>query len=40
MTKNKKKPRKYQKPVSLYPLKIEKALEVFMKIKGKKRQDK
>jgi hypothetical protein len=35
MSKNKKKRRKYQKPVSLYPLKPEEALSAFMKIKSK-----
>jgi hypothetical protein len=36
MAKIQKKSKKHQKPISLYPLKVEKALEAFMKIKGKK----
>jgi hypothetical protein len=36
MSKNKKKRGKYQKPVSLYPLKPEEALAAFMKIDPKK----
>jgi hypothetical protein len=36
MAKNRKKHRKYQKPVSLYPLKPEEALAIFMKIDPKK----
>jgi hypothetical protein len=34
--KKKKEKRKYEKPVSLYPLKPEKALEAFMKVDPKK----
>jgi hypothetical protein len=37
MKKSKKKRKKYQKPISFYPLKAEKVLGAFMKIKGKKR---
>ena len=37
--KNKKKSKKYQKPISFYPLKAEKVLGAIMKIKAKKRKD-
>jgi hypothetical protein len=35
MKKDKNEKRKYEKPVSLYPLKPEKALEAFMKVDPK-----
>ena len=40
MAKIKKKQKKYQKPISLYPLKPEKVLEAIVKIKAEKKANK